>query len=104
MAQFLAKARTFGLDAPDPDDDTAYLWPENVAAWSAFLDLQTQWHISMAGATGMPASWVLADLQERYPDRAERLPIYLGVRACERAVLNAWAERREREHRAAAKG
>jgi hypothetical protein len=80
---------------PDEGAGVVYLWPSNVAAWSAFMGVQTQWRIGMAGATGLDYAGVRADLLTRM-DEAQLREVWSGIQACERAVLGVWTEERLR--------
>lgn len=80
-------------DAAKPET-VAYLWPCNVAAWQHWLDVQTQWRIGMGGATGLCYSGVRAHLSEHGVQGPERLEIWRGITAAERATLAVWAEQR----------
>ena len=85
MAQLLAKAAAAGIaaasDADDDDGDDAYLWPECVPAWEAFIELGDQWRDGV-----LPRSEILAHLREVLPAAAERAEVYACVCACARAV------------------
>jgi hypothetical protein len=81
--------------APPSEEPPVYLWPDNVAAWEAFIDLQTQWRVGFNGRTGLDYAAVLAHLRAVVADDAERADIYAGVRACEGGALEAWAKARE---------
>lgn len=70
-----------------------YLWPCNVDAWRCWLDVQTQWRVGMGGRTGLDYAGVRAYLDEAQP--ADRAGAFRGICACERAVLDVWAENRE---------
>lgn len=73
-----------------------YLWPDNVPAWEAWLGVQTQWRVGMAGATGLDYAGVRAYLDEIGLDGDERSDVFAGIQACEREVLRVWARKRER--------
>lgn len=87
-----------GLLTRPPGEDhagTVYLWPCNVAAWNAFMGLQTQWRTGMAGPTGLDYQGVLADLRGGLQLRGQVLrDTWSGIKACERAVLDVWADER----------
>lgn len=72
-----------------------YLWPCNVAAWHAFMGVQTQWRAGPAGFTGLDYAGVRADLLAEHP-REVVDAMWAGLKACERAVLKVWAQERER--------
>lgn len=95
MAAIMAVAAA----AAEPEEDIAYLWPCNVAAWGVWCDVQTQWRYSgMGGATGLDYAGVCAHLDELALHGTERIDIYAGLRAAERATLQANAEREASEH------
>lgn len=83
-------------DAPEPDE-LAYLWPCNVAAWGVWCDVQTQWRTGMGSATGLDYAGVRAHLDELGLVGDERRDVYDGIRAAERATLEARAELAEQE-------
>lgn len=74
-----------------------YLWPDNVAAWSAWQTVQTQWRVGMGGATGLDYTGVQACLRLQGHRGQALRELFAGVQACERATLEVWAEARERE-------
>ena len=84
------------LDQP-AGERVAYLWPDNVRAWSCWQGVQTQWRVGMGGATGLDYAGVRAFLDEQDLQRDERREVFAGIQACERATLDVWAEQRERE-------
>lgn len=73
------------------------MWPDNVAAWHAWLEVQTQWRHSMAGATGLCYAGVRAYLDEEGVDGEDRRHVWQCIRAAEREVLHLAAERRARD-------
>jgi hypothetical protein len=81
------------LDAPK-DETEFHLWPENVLAWNHWKEVETQWRVGMAGATGLDYAGVRAWLLEAGLTDAERLDVFRGIKACERGTLEAWADRR----------
>lgn len=74
-----------------------YLWPDNVLAWRCWQGVQTQWRVGMGGATGLDYAGVRAYLQLQPLRGSERRDIFVGIQACESAVLDVWAQQRERE-------
>lgn len=72
-----------------------YLWPDNVTAWQCWCAVQTQWRVGMSGATGLDYAGVRALLDEEGLSGDERRAVFAGIRACEGAVLEVWAEQRE---------
>lgn len=76
----------------------AYLWPCNLAAWGVWCDLQTQWRYGGTGsATGLDYVSVRAHLDELGLRGDERRDTYAGIRAAERATLDARAELAEQQ-------
>lgn len=91
---FIAAILAAQGDAEPAPDELAYLWPDNVATWDVWCDVQTQWRHGMSGATGLDYAGVRAHLDELgLPAGDERTAIYAGIRAAERATLEARAER-----------
>lgn len=87
-----------GANADDPDaDEPIYLWPCNVLAWNHWWELQTQWLVGPAGATGLNWPGIVCYLDEEGITGTDRQDIWRGVRAAEREMLALWRERRERE-------
>lgn len=76
---------------PEPDE-LAYLWPCNVATWNVWCDVQSQWRHGMAGRTGLDYAGVRAHLDELGLAGDDRRFAYDGIRAAERATLDARAE------------
>ena len=89
-----------GFAAPRPEPVRAvhewHLWPENVATWTLWQSLQTQWRVGMAGATGLDYAAVWAVIDRCVP-RRRRMETFDALRSMERAVLDVLAERAERE-------
>jgi len=71
-----------------------------VAAWDVWCDVQTQWRHGMGGATGLDYAGVRAHLDELGLSGEERSEVYAGIRAAERATLEARAELAEQEQQA----
>lgn len=84
------------LGAQDVERE-CFLWPQNVASWQAWQAVQTQWRSGMSGATGLDYAGVRAALDELGFAGDERQAAWRGIQAAERATLEVWAERRERE-------
>lgn len=77
--------------------DVHYLWPDNVAAWQAWISVQTQWRVGgMGGATGLDYAGVRAWLDESGAGADERRDWWQAICACEREVLDVWAAARRR--------
>lgn len=56
--------------------------------------MQTQWRVGMV-STGLDYAGVRAYLDEVQPQ--DRAFVFTAIRACEREVLDVWAEQRERD-------
>lgn len=103
-------AAAFGLQvvesepAADQAPPTCWLWPENLPIWLAWLRLQTQWQrAGMDGErTGLDyaacTAWLQAQGWAHRRTRSLRhaLDCLAGM---ERAALDVWHQRRERERR-----
>ena len=99
MGQALTSAGLLGDGAADPPVQVLYLWPCNVTAWACWHGVQTQWRAGHAGATGLDYAGVRAYLDEADLAPDERRSVFAGIRACEAATLEVWAEERGRnEH------
>jgi hypothetical protein len=69
------------------------IWPCNLEAYSMFMFLQTQWHVGMAGRTGL----IYRAAQDRMDElgivkRKRRLALMNQLRVMEFAVLEVQAE------------
>lgn len=81
-------------DAPiEPEPSELYLWPENVACWDLFMELQTQWRIGAMGRTGLDYAAVDRVIGERRAWRLRRRQRRAEIRAMEVACLEEWARR-----------
>jgi hypothetical protein len=78
----------------DADDIQVFaLWPENVEAWSLFMECQTKWRSSFAGRTGLDDAGVdrvLWRMRVRPKNRRRRIE---EIALMERAALAEWAAR-----------
>lgn len=90
----------FGL-VPDkpalPDLEPVYLWPENVASWNLFMDVQTQWRSNGVGNTGLDYPSVHCVIDQHRVWRRRRRERFAEVQVMERACLEEWAEKARRE-------
>jgi|CXWL01.1.fsa_nt_gi hypothetical protein len=90
-------ARAFGAteesitEAHGPDDKDCHVWPDNWAAWQAFLAVQTQWNTGSAGYTGLDYTRVSSGL--RMAGIAETPELFDKLRIIEAAVLNLLANK-----------
>ncbi len=75
---------------------TLYLWPCNVTAWQCWQGVRTQWREGMAGRTGLDYAGVRAYLDLQLDDPQQRREAFDGIRACEAATLEAWADQRDK--------
>lgn len=72
-----AEASGVNVETVEQPHWPAYLWPECVPAWRAFMDLQDQWKDNV-----LPRSEILAHLHAVVADADERRAVYDGVCAC----------------------
>lgn len=88
----------FGAPLPEltqPKEAVFYVLTELEGTVRAWLALQTQWRVGMAGATGLdytaiePTLRLLGEPAAAWPD------IFEGVQVMERETLRVWAERRD---------
>ena len=77
------------------EDDTVYLWPDNLQAWHCWKELQSQWRVGMQGATGLDYAGVRAWLLDEVPDDQQRREVWRGIKACEAAQLEVWSDQRQ---------
>lgn len=84
---------------PDQGDDIEelYLWPDNVAGWDLFQTVSTQWNIGLNGVIGLQYAGVQAAMELTGIPRKQRPALFRDVQVCERATLEALAERREQQ-------
>lgn len=82
---------------PVDDVEALYLWPENVASWSFFQSVSTQWNVGTGGAVGLNYPSVKLVMEMQGIRRHRRAELFAEVQAMERATLIAWAERNKHE-------
>ena len=58
--------------------------------------MRTQWREGMGGRTGLDYAGVRAFIEMEDLDDEGKREAFRGVRACEQATLEAWAEQREK--------
>lgn len=91
-------ALAFGLVAVWPGDQEnppeVYLWPENVEVWKLFQAVRTQWIIGVGGPSGLYYPGVEVVLRKHRVKRCEELDIFSKIQVMERAMLDAWSEKR----------
>ncbi|MDQ2821933.1 MAG: DUF1799 domain-containing protein [Pseudomonadota bacterium] len=84
----------FGLVVEGPDQvklDEFYLWPENVATFNLWGEIQTQWRISDGQRTGLIYEGVMICLNLCPAIRKrERTEVFRLLQAMECASLNEW--------------
>jgi len=76
------------------DADEFWLWPENEPAFLFWMSLQTQWHVGMAGPTGLNYQGVEICMRRRGVRPSERDRMFDLVQVMERAALDEWAKAR----------
>lgn len=75
-----------------------YLWPDNLFSWNLFQkELRSQWVVSMDGPTGLNYAGVESYLRMKDFKRKRRAELIDDICAIERAMLDAWDERRNKE-------
>jgi Phage related hypothetical protein (DUF1799) len=107
-----AAASAFGIqiEGPRPGDGggDVYLWPECLAAWAAWVAVQTQWQLGPSGhRCGLDHAGVIADLRAMGygPGKRRSLRrIHGEILSMERAALAVWFDQVEREQRAQTRG
>lgn len=83
------------LDDSSSDDVPVYIWPECLPAWDHWNNLQTQWRPE---ASGLDYAGVASYFDEQGMRHGkERRSLFSCIRACERAAIDAWAERRAKK-------
>lgn len=103
MARILAQMGVRAVDAsgatatvaPRAEPDPWYLWPCNLPVWTVWCRAQTQWRVGMAGATGLDYAAVWSVIDRALP-RRRRDEAFAAIQSMERAVLDVWAQQRER--------
>jgi len=81
---------------PPKDNDCFELYPENLKAWQLFNDCCTQWHVGMAGYTGLDYTGVEAVLRLQRIKPKHHPDIFWRVQRIERGALNAMNEQRNK--------
>jgi hypothetical protein len=65
------------------------VWPENQAAYFLFCDMQTQWYVGAAGATGLNYLVLLALMDRMKLSTDDHDDLFEDVQTLERAALTA---------------
>jgi hypothetical protein len=76
------------LGLSDEDLDSIEIWPENWAAFTLFVNLQTQWRMGPRGATGLDYQVMLALIARLDLSKAEEEQIFRDMRTMEIAALD----------------
>lgn len=82
------------LQQPDPQPDVVDVWPDLYEAFGLFEALQTQWRISMAGATGLDYAAVPLVARMRGIATAALRALWPDLQAMERKALVLMHQRR----------
>ena len=72
-----------------------HLWPEHLPAFEAFLGLQTQWVVGMAGPVGLAYAGVEACLRLYGLTAAQRRQRFAELQHIERGWLAGWHEKND---------
>lgn len=84
----------FGLVIEGPAEikmEEFYLWPENVAVWNLWVEIQTQWHVSDGQRTGLKYEGVMICLNLcRSVAKRNRPEVFKLLQAMECSALNEW--------------
>lgn len=98
MREVEASAAALGLQAiwsdTQPEPVEVYLWPENVRVWNIFNACRTQWMVGMAGPTGLAYQGVEVVIRMSGIKQSERSSVFSKIQVMERAMLNAWSEKK----------
>jgi hypothetical protein len=85
----------FGLVlAPDTQldlEEDFFLWPENVAAFNLWLEVQTQWHTDNGVRTGLNYPGVDICIRYMAAPKKEKPWYFAAIKAMERAALDEWS-------------
>jgi hypothetical protein len=90
----------FGLVIEGPAEvaqDTFYLWPENVAIFNLWGEIQTQWYISDNQRTGLKYEGVMVCINmcsAVNTNKRDRVEVFKLLQAMESAALNEWSKKR----------
>lgn len=79
--------RASGFEPEDFDDEPVEVWPENWAAFTTFMALQTQWLMGPAGPVGLSYLPLFALLDRQHPTRHEWDEALADVQVLELAAL-----------------
>lgn len=91
-----ANAFLAALAARDDDKDIE-VWPENWAAWTMFMRVQTQWNVGMNGATGLRYEAIYPLLDREAKTRDEWEDLFDDIQVIERAALIQMGDNRSDE-------
>ena len=79
---------------PPKDNDHFELYPENLKAWNVFNACSTQWHVGMAGYTGLDYTVVEAVLRLQRIKPKHHPDIFWRVQCIERGALSEMEKKR----------
>lgn len=84
-------------DAPPPEDNTFWLWPDNTHIWQVWQRCQTLWRVGMAGRDGLDYAGLCAYLREVERIKPRKFTeVFTCLQAMEYAALDEWAKQREK--------
>lgn len=78
-----------GLTAADFEGDAAQVWPENWPAYLLFAQVQTQWRVGAAGATGLDYLPLFHKMDRMRLEPEEYEELEADIRVMEFAALEA---------------
>jgi len=83
----------FGFKRADFERVPVAVWPENVAVYRLFCDLQTQWRVGMAGPTGLDYNTLFHKLDRMRLSDDEYQTMEADIRVMEYEALSAMSDK-----------
>lgn len=77
----------------EQDADVFGLLEENAATLALYQQMQTQWRVGMAGATGLDYTALAVVFDIEGTPAAERPKLFAGLRVMEAEMLDVWSKR-----------
>ena len=82
-----AEAAAFGLTLEEASGPAVEIWPDNLSTVNAFIAMNTQWRVGMAGATGLDYNVLPTVFRLNRVPRGEWQDVFEGIRTMESAAL-----------------
>ncbi|SIQ99769.1 DUF1799 domain-containing protein [Pseudacidovorax sp. RU35E] len=88
-------AAVWGLTLEEASGDPYDIWPDNAEIFRVFAEMETQWNVGFAGATGLKYESLPIVLRMLGIPRATWPDLFQGLRIMESTALRYYAHERE---------